>query len=143
MTMQEIIAELRSNTTVSVPFAGKALGDLSKNVSYDAAKKGTLGVEVFSAGGKLRVASITVLRKLGLEPPEIADKVSVPAAAANAVAAKASRPQKTPVRSKPAVQARRALTVSEMEAARALLAKIASGELVLTEASKLTPELSD
>jgi hypothetical protein len=66
MSMLDILAELRSKPTVSVPTAGKALGDLSKNASYDAANKGTLGVEVFEAGGKKRVASIHVLRKLGL-----------------------------------------------------------------------------
>jgi hypothetical protein len=69
MTMGEILAELRSKPTVSVPTAGKALGDLSKNASYEAANKGTLGVPVFDAGGKRRVPSIAVLRKLGLEGP--------------------------------------------------------------------------
>jgi hypothetical protein len=64
--MREILAELRSKPSVSVPTAGKALGDLSKNASYEAAKKGTLGVPVFAAGGKLRVPSIAVLRRLGL-----------------------------------------------------------------------------
>jgi hypothetical protein len=66
MTMREILAELRSNLTVSVPTAGKALADLSKNTSYDAAIKGTLGVPVIEVGGKKRVSSIAVLRKLGL-----------------------------------------------------------------------------
>jgi hypothetical protein len=74
MLMREILAELRSKPTVSVPTAGKALGDLSKNASYDAANKGTLGVPVFEAGGKKRVPSIAVLRKLGLadEGPQAA-----------------------------------------------------------------------
>jgi hypothetical protein len=66
MSMRDILIELRSKPTVSVPTAGKALGDLSKNASYDAAKKGTLGVPVFDAGGKKRVPSIAVLRQLGL-----------------------------------------------------------------------------
>jgi hypothetical protein len=64
--MREIIAELRSNPSVSVPTAGKALANLSRNASYGAAKKGTLGVPVFDVGGKKRVPSIAVLRQLGL-----------------------------------------------------------------------------
>jgi hypothetical protein len=66
MSMREILGELRSNPTVSVPVAGKALGDLSRNSSYEAANKGTLGVPVLKVGGKLRVPSIAVLRQLGL-----------------------------------------------------------------------------
>jgi hypothetical protein len=66
MSIREILAELRENPSVSVPTAGKALGDLSKNASYDAAKKGTLGVPVIEVGGKKRVPSIAVLRQLGL-----------------------------------------------------------------------------
>lgn len=66
LTMREILAELRAKPSVSVPTAGKALGDLSKNASYEAARKGTLGVPVFDAGGKKRVPSIAVLKKLGL-----------------------------------------------------------------------------
>jgi hypothetical protein len=66
MSIRDILAELRSKPSVSVPTAGKALGDLSKNASYDAATKGTLGVPVLKVGGKLRVPSIAVLRKLGL-----------------------------------------------------------------------------
>jgi hypothetical protein len=65
-TMREILAELRSKPSVSVPKAGKALGDLSRNASYDAATKGKLGVPVFDVGGKKCVPSIAVLRKLGL-----------------------------------------------------------------------------
>lgn len=45
---------------------GKALGDLSPNASYEAAKKKELGVNTFRIGGKIRVPSIEVLRKLGL-----------------------------------------------------------------------------
>jgi hypothetical protein len=66
MSIRDLIAELRSSPTVSVPTAGRALGDLSRNASYEAAKKGTLGVPVFEAGGKKRVPSIAVLRQLGL-----------------------------------------------------------------------------
>jgi hypothetical protein len=66
MTMRDILAELRSKPTVSVPTAGKALGDLNRNSAYDAANKGRLGVPVIEVGGKKRVPSIAVLRKLGL-----------------------------------------------------------------------------
>jgi hypothetical protein len=66
MSMREILAELRSKPTVSVPTAGKALADLSKNASYDAAKSGKLGVPILEVGGKKRVPSIAVLRRLGL-----------------------------------------------------------------------------
>jgi hypothetical protein len=69
-TMREILDELLSSPTVSVPRAGKVLGDLSKNPAYDAARNGTLGVPVLKVGGKLRVPSIAVLRKLGLEKEE-------------------------------------------------------------------------
>jgi hypothetical protein len=69
MLIRDLIAELRSSPTVSVPTAGRALGDLSKNASYEAARRGTLGVPVFEAGGKKRVPSIAVLRQLGLADP--------------------------------------------------------------------------
>jgi hypothetical protein len=64
--MREIIAELRANPTVSVPVAGKALGDLSRNVAYAAAKRGELGVPTIRVGGKIRVPSVAVLRAIGL-----------------------------------------------------------------------------
>jgi hypothetical protein len=67
MSIKEILEELRSKPSVSVPTAGKALGDLSKNASYIAAREGRLGVPVYEAGGKLRVPSIAVLRQLGLD----------------------------------------------------------------------------
>jgi hypothetical protein len=140
-TLQEIIAELRSNATVSVPFTGMALGKLGKNASYDAAKKGTLGVKVFNAGGKLRVASVEVLQRLGLaEQPEDAGQAS--AAASVAPAKKAPRP-KLQARSSAAVQAQGKRAAMELEAAMALLTKIATGELVLTEPRNRTREMSD
>jgi hypothetical protein len=70
--MKEILAELRSKPTVSVPVAGKALGDLSRNGSYRAAADGKFPVEIFEVGGKKRVASATVLRLLGLDPQQAA-----------------------------------------------------------------------
>jgi hypothetical protein len=72
MTWTDILTELKSKPTVSVPFAGRALGDLSRNGSYEAARTGKLGVPVFDVGGKKRVPSIAVLRKLGLESGEAA-----------------------------------------------------------------------
>jgi hypothetical protein len=66
MSMGEALAEVRSKPSVSVPTAGKALAELSKNASYDAATAGKLGVPVIVVGGKKRVPSIAVLRKLGL-----------------------------------------------------------------------------
>jgi hypothetical protein len=67
LSMREILAELRSNPSVSVPTAGKALADLSRNASYGAAIDGTLGVPVIEVGGKKRVPSRAVLRKLELD----------------------------------------------------------------------------
>jgi hypothetical protein len=66
MSWKEILNELKSKPTVSVPTAGRALADLSKNGSYEAARRGALGVPVLEVGGKKRVASIAVLRALGL-----------------------------------------------------------------------------
>jgi hypothetical protein len=66
-TVREILNELRTNPTVSVPNTGKVLGDLKPNASYEAAKDGTLGVPTFWIGGKIRCRSIEVLRVLGLE----------------------------------------------------------------------------
>jgi hypothetical protein len=66
MSWQAILAELKSQPTVSVPTAGRALADLSPNAAYRAAQHNTLGVPVMDVGGKKRVASIAVLRKLGL-----------------------------------------------------------------------------
>ena len=71
-SLAEILAELRTKPTVSVPTAGKVLGDLNKNSSYDAAKTGKLGVPVLEVGGKKRVASVHVLRALGLDGGEAA-----------------------------------------------------------------------
>jgi hypothetical protein len=66
MTWKEILTELRSRPTVSVPVAGKALADLSENASYRAAARDALGVPIMTVGGKKRVASVAVLRALGL-----------------------------------------------------------------------------
>jgi hypothetical protein len=66
MAWAKILAELKRKPTVSVPTAGAALGDLSRNGAYEAARNNTLGVPVMQVGGKKRVPSIAVLRKLGL-----------------------------------------------------------------------------
>ena len=66
MSWKTILAKLKSQPTVSIPEAGRALADLSENASYRAAKNNKLGVEVFEVGGKKRVASADVLKKLGL-----------------------------------------------------------------------------
>jgi hypothetical protein len=66
MLMRDILVELRSKPSVSVPVAGKALADLSRNGSYRAAAEGRFPVPIFEVGGRKRVASATVLRLLGL-----------------------------------------------------------------------------
>jgi hypothetical protein len=75
LTWQGVLTKLRTEPTVSVPEAGFALGNLSKNPSYEAAKEDKLGVPVIDTGGKKRVPSIFVLRRLGIEnenPPQAA-----------------------------------------------------------------------
>ena len=66
MTWREILKELRSNATVSVPTAGHALAGLTPKAAYAVAQRGALGVPVLSVGGKKRVPSMAVLKKLGL-----------------------------------------------------------------------------
>jgi len=66
ITMRAALAKLRQEPSVSVPVAGRALGNLGKNASYGAAQDGKLGVPVFEAGGRKRVPSIAVLRRLGI-----------------------------------------------------------------------------
>jgi len=67
MTFQDILTILRTKPTVSVPFAGMALGELSPNVSYKAAAADRLGVPVMDIGGRRRGASIHVLGMLGFD----------------------------------------------------------------------------
>jgi hypothetical protein len=67
MTLEEIIVELRARPSQTVPFAGMALGELQRGASYQAAKDNTLGVEVYWSGGKLRVTSVAIARRLGVE----------------------------------------------------------------------------
>jgi hypothetical protein len=67
----KIIEELRASPTCTVPIAGAALGNLKRGPAYQAAKDGTLGVDTFWIGGKLRVATIDVLRKLKLDDADM------------------------------------------------------------------------
>jgi hypothetical protein len=87
MTLAEIIVELRARASQTVPFAGDALGDLKRGAAYAAAKDGTLGVETFWSGGKLRTASIDIARRLGVE---------------DAVTAKNDKPVEAPAPASPA-----------------------------------------
>jgi hypothetical protein len=64
MTIEEIKRVLDENLTVDVPFAGKVLGDLCRNTSYDAAARGD--IETIRFGRKLRVRSVWLREKLGL-----------------------------------------------------------------------------
>jgi hypothetical protein len=66
ITMRAALAKLRQDPSVSIPVAGRALGNLGRNASYGAATDGKLGVPVFETGGRKRVPSIAVLRQLGL-----------------------------------------------------------------------------
>jgi hypothetical protein len=69
-----VLQKLQTQPTVSVPEAGYALAELGRNASYKAAEEDKLGVPVLKVGGKKRVPSVPVLRKLGLEsalPPPV------------------------------------------------------------------------
>jgi hypothetical protein len=64
-----LLEQLMNQLTVDVPTAGRALADLSRNAAYDvAARDGAIaGIAVFEAGGKKRVATAPIRKKLGLE----------------------------------------------------------------------------
>jgi hypothetical protein len=64
--MRDVIAELRTKPSVSLPVAGKALADLSRNGSYRVAARGEFPIPVYEIGGKKRCASAPILRLLGL-----------------------------------------------------------------------------
>ena len=66
MLIREIIAELKAKPSVSLSVAGEALAGLSRNGSYRAAAAGKFPIPVYEIGGQKRVASIAVLRLLGL-----------------------------------------------------------------------------
>jgi hypothetical protein len=67
MTTDEIKRVLSESPTVSVPFAGMALANLSRNGSYEAASRGD--IETFDVGRLKRVRSAWLRKKLGLDGP--------------------------------------------------------------------------
>jgi hypothetical protein len=71
-----VLRKLQTQPTVSVPDAGFALAQLSRNASYNAAKARKLGVPILEIGGKLRVPSQAVLRELNLLPDELPSVVA-------------------------------------------------------------------
>jgi hypothetical protein len=64
-----LLEQLMTQLTVDVPTAGKALAELSRNASYEIAKreKQIAGCPVLEAGGKLRVATAPIRKVLGLD----------------------------------------------------------------------------
>jgi hypothetical protein len=142
MSLDEVLAELRKHATVDVPTAGWALGKLSRNSSYLAAANGTLGVPVFNVGGKKRVASVAVLRALGLAE-SVADASAADAlktvASVSAVASPSERKRAAQTRFVELAQRKREEKATET--AKALFAKLASGELVLTERTTESEEI--
>jgi hypothetical protein len=67
-THKPLLEKLKTELTVSVPEGGQALGDLSRNAAYDAAKQGNIaGCPVLEVSGKLRMPTAPIRRALGLE----------------------------------------------------------------------------
>jgi hypothetical protein len=66
---EEILRQIMTQLTVSVPVGGKALGDLCENASYGEAKKtGQIaGCPVIDVGGKRRMPTAPIRRVLGLK----------------------------------------------------------------------------
>lgn len=66
---RKILRQIMTELTVSVPVAGRALGDLCENAAYDEARRtGQIGgCEVINVGGKRRVTTASIRRRLGLE----------------------------------------------------------------------------
>jgi hypothetical protein len=98
-TTNEILNDLRTKPSATVPDTGKILAGKSANASYEAARNKKLGVDTFWVGGQLRTASIDVLRKLGLEHEakftEAGQQASAPALP-SAVKPAPARPRKPP-----------------------------------------------
>jgi hypothetical protein len=71
---RKILRQIMTELTVSVPVAGRALGDLCENAAYAAAKKkGEIGgCKVIDVGGKRRVTTASIRRRLGLEGGKVA-----------------------------------------------------------------------
>ena len=59
----ELLLLLKKQPTVSIPQAGKICG-LSRNASYEAARRGE--IEVLKFGERFRAPSAPLLRKLGM-----------------------------------------------------------------------------
>ncbi|HEX9070986.1 MAG TPA: hypothetical protein VF852_03440 [Pseudolabrys sp.] len=65
---KKILRQIMTQLTVSVPVAGKALGNLCENSSYAAARSGQIGsCPVVDVGGKKRVPTAPIRRVLGLK----------------------------------------------------------------------------
>ncbi len=65
----DILREIKTKLTVSVPVAGAALAGLSRNGSYEAAKSGKIGpVSVIAIGRTKAVPTAPIRRALGIEP---------------------------------------------------------------------------
>ena len=70
---KKIIRQIMTKLTVSVPVAGKALGELSENTSYAAGRTGQIGgCPVIDVAGKRRVPTAAIQRVLGLEDGRVA-----------------------------------------------------------------------
>jgi hypothetical protein len=52
-TITEILNDLRTKPSATVPDTGKVLAGKSANASYEAARNKTLGVDTFWVGGQL------------------------------------------------------------------------------------------
>lgn len=65
---RKILRAILTELTVSVPVAGKALGDLCENTSYTEARRtGQIGgCRVLDVAGKRRVTTASIRRRLGL-----------------------------------------------------------------------------
>jgi hypothetical protein len=69
ITMHSLLDQLLNRLTVDVPTGGKALADLSRNGSYEIARrdKQIAGCPVIEVGGKLRMPTAPIRKVLGLE----------------------------------------------------------------------------
>ena len=63
--MNKELEELLSKPTASVPDVGRICFEMSRNASYDAAKRGD--IPTIQVGGLLKVPTALLREKLGLE----------------------------------------------------------------------------
>lgn len=71
MTDEDITRQLKTQLTVSVPVAGRALANLGRCASYEAAKTSSIaGIKVLQIGKKKVVPTAPIRRALGLEEGE-------------------------------------------------------------------------